>query len=401
MLLALISAAPAGHWPQFRGPSGLGHTTETNLPLTWDGQTGAGIAWKAPLPKSDNAYSSPIAWGERVFVTCAVNQPVAHHVLCYARADGRLLWNTTVPPGPWMLKDLRGGYGAPTPCTDGERVFAVFGSAVIAALDWEGRLVWRRDLEHYNFDVAMGSSPILHGDAVILDCDQNGTTSSIVAFDRRTGEITWEAQRPQVAFAHSTPAIVTVGGRKQMLVSASNAIQGVDPDSGALLWWCNAQGDAASPAFGGGRVFSDSGRGGRAVCVEPTGTGDVTRTHLKWTFPQIPEGLSSAIIVGAHVFRVHNPETVKCLDLRKGELVFGERLRGVSTWASPFATPEGRIYFASAGRSYVLKAGPTLEILATNEIGEENRASAAPSDGQIFIRGNRNLYCIGKPGRRI
>ena len=100
--------------------------------------------------------------------------------------------------------------------------------------------------------------------------------------------------------------------------------------------------------------------------------------------------------MGERVFRTHNPETLKCLDLKTGELVFGERLPGVSTWASPFATPDGKIYFASAGKTYVVKAGPTLEILATNEIGEENRASAAVSDGQIFVRGHRNLYCIGK-----
>ena len=395
-LLLAIHSAHAGHWPQFRGPTGLGYTDDTNLPLTWNAKTGENIAWKSPLPKSDNPYSSPSVWGDRVFVTCVLNNPVEHHVLCFQRADGKQLWDTTLPPGPWLLKDLRGGYGAPTPCTDGKNVFVVFGSAVVASLDFDGKVVWRKELEKLNFDVAMGSSPILHGDTVILDCDQNNKTSSLIAFDKGTGDIKWEAKRPQVAFAHSTPVIVTVSGKKQMLVSASNALQGVDPDSGAILWWCAAPGDASSPAFGGGWVFSDSGRGGKAVCVDPTGAGDVTKTHLKWTFPQIPEGLSSAIIVGERVFRTHNPETLKCLDLKTGELVFGERLPGVSTWASPFATPDGKIYFASAGKTYVVKAGPTLEILATNEIGEENRASAAVSDGQIFVRGHRNLYCIGK-----
>ena len=185
---------------------------------------------------------------------------------------------------------------------------------------------------------------------------------------------------------------MTVGGKKQMLVSASNAIQGVDPGNGSILWWCSAQGDASSPAFDGGRVFSDSGRGGRAVCVEVGGEGDVTKTHLKWTFPQIPEGLSSPVIVDGRVFRTHNPEVLKSIDLKTGTLVFSERLPGVSTWASPFTTPEGNIYFASAGRSYVVKAGDKLEILATNDLGEESRASA----GQLFMRGNKNLYCIGR-----
>src|SRR5262249_8454452 len=116
----------AADWPQFRGPSGLGYTAETNLPLTWNAKTGEGIAWKAPLPKSDNAYSSPVVWGDHVFVTYALNQPLEHHLRCFARKDGSVRWDTAVAPGPWLLKDLRGGYGAPTPCTDGTHVFAVF-----------------------------------------------------------------------------------------------------------------------------------------------------------------------------------------------------------------------------------------------------------------------------------
>ena len=395
-LLLFAATVCADDWPQFRGPSGTGTTTERDLPLIWNGKTGENIIWRAPLRASDNAYSSPIVAGGRVFVTCATNEPVTHRVLCFAADDGRQLWETDVEPGPLLLTDLRGGYGAPTPCAAGGRVFAVFGSAVVAALDFDGKLIWRKELANRAFDVALGSSPIPFKDTVILDCDQTGKTSSIIAFDQATGDIRWEAKRPDTGFAHSTPVIVEIAGQPQMLVSASSALQGIDPANGKILWWCAAQGDASSPAFGNGRVFSDSGRGGKAVCVDPTGAGDVTRTHLKWTFPQIPEGLSSAVIVGDHVWRTHNPEIVKCIDLATGQLAFSERLSGISTWASPFTTPDGRIYFASAGRSYVLRAGDKLDVLATNEIGEESRASAAVSDGRIYLRGGKNLYCIGK-----
>ena len=396
LLFAFAVALRAENWPQFRGGNGLGYTGERELPLTWNAKTGENIAWRAALPKSDNPWSSPVVWGDRVFVTCATNEPLTHRVLCFAKADGRALWDASIEPGPLILKDLRGGYGAPTPCTDGKRVYVVFGSAVIAALDFDGKPAWRKALANIAFDVALGSSPILFDDTVILDCDQTGKTSSIVAFDKATGEIRWEAKRPDTSFTHTTPVIVEVAGKPQMLVSATGAIQGLDPASGKILWWCAAPGDASSPAFGGGLVFSDSGRGGKAVCVDPTGAGDVTKTHLKWTYPQIPEGLSSAIIAGGHVWRTHSPEILKCLQLTSGELAFSERLPGISTWASPFATGDGRIYFASAGKSYVLKAGDKLEVLATNEIGEENRASAAVSDGKIFLRGDKNLYCIGK-----
>jgi outer membrane protein assembly factor BamB len=396
LLLAAAATVVAGDWPQFRGPTGLGYTEETDLPLTWSTKTGENITWQVPLPPSDNAYSSPIVSAGRVFVTCASNEPLTHRVLCFSREDGKQLWESVIEPGPLLLKDLRGGYGAPTPCADGRRVFVVFGSAVIAALDFDGKLIWRKELANHAFDVALGSSPVLFKGSVILDCDQTGKTSSIIAFDQATGAVRWEAKRPETGFAHSTPVIVEVAGQSQMLVSASAALQALDPATGKILWWCAAQGDASSPAFGGGSVFSDSGRGGKAVCVDPTGMGEVTRTHLKWTYPQIPEGLSSAIIVGDRVWRTHNPGIVKCIMLASGQLAFSERLPGISTWATPFATPDGRIYFASAGKSYVIRAADKLEVLATNEIGEEARASAAVSNGSIFIRSPKKLYCIGK-----
>ena len=394
-LLALVACAKGGDWPQFRGPTGMGISEERDLPLTWNAKTGENIAWRAPLPKNDSGYSSPIVAGDRVFVTCVQNEPLEHHVLCFAKADGHLLWDTLVPPGPWILKDLRGGYCAPTPCSDGRRVFVVFGSAVIAALEFDGKIAWRRELEKFAFDVALGASPILFGETVILDCDQTGKTSSIIAFDKANGETKWEAQRPETNFTHSTPVIASVAGKPQMFVAASGVLQGLDPASGQTLWRCTAPGDASSPAFDGKVVFSDSGRGGKAVCVDPTGMGDVAATHLRWTFPNIPEGLSSAVIVAGLVWRTHQPEILKTIRVADGTLVFSERLAGVSTWASPIVTADGRIYFASAGKSYVLKAGDKLEVLATNEIGEENRASAAVSGGRIYLRGDKTLYCIG------
>ena len=154
-VVGVLSALPTRgeNWPQFRGPGGLGYTDERDLPLTWNAKTGENIAWRAPLPKSDNPWSSPIVWGDRVFVLCVTNQPLTHRVLCFAKADGKPLWETGVEPGPLILTDLRGGYGAPTPCTDGKRVYAVFGSAVVAALDFDGRLVWRKELANHAFEI--------------------------------------------------------------------------------------------------------------------------------------------------------------------------------------------------------------------------------------------------------
>lgn len=399
-LLFVAAVAHGGDWPQFRGPTGLGYTEEKALPLKWDAKTGENIRWKAALPKSDSPYSSPVVVGDKVFVTCVQNEPLVHHVLCFAKADGKALWDTVVPPGPWVLKDLRGGYGAPTPCSDGQHLYVLFGSAVVVALDLDGKLVWRKELANHDFDVALGTSPILFRDTLIIDCDQTHKTSSIVAFDKKTGDLRWEVKRPETDFAHSTPVVVQVAGQPQMLVSATKALQGLDPASGKILWWCAAPGDSSSPAYDGKVVYSDSGRGGKGVCVDPTGMGDVTATHLRWTYPQIPEGLSSPIIAQGLVWRSHGPEIVKAFRVADGTLAFSERLKGVSSYASPIATADGRIYFASAGKSYVVKAsaaGDKLEILAENDLGEESRASAAVSDGRLYLRGGKNLFCIGTP----
>ncbi len=386
----------AADWPQWRGPTGLGFTSEKNLPVKWGGSNGENILWKSPLPKGDNPYSSPIVWRDHVFVTTVLNNPLEHHVICFQKSDGKQLWDTLVPPGPWHLGDLRCGYGAPTPATDGQRVYVLFGSAVIAALDFKGQIVWRKELQKHNFDVGIGVSPILYQDTVILDCDQTQGTSSLIAFGKKTGEVKWEVPRPDAGFAHSTPAIVTISSKPQMLVAASGAVQGVDPSNGKVLWWCQAQGDVCTPAFGGGLVFCDSGRGGLGVAVDPTGTGDVTTTHLKWKIPVIPEGFSSPTIVGDLLFRSHNPEILKCIKLATGDIVYSERLPGLATAASPIATAGGVLYFATAGTSYVVKAGAKLEILAKNDLGDENYASAAVSDGMIFLKGRQNLYCIGE-----
>src|SRR6266545_3748591 len=181
MLLCLVVAPSlllAGPWPGWRGPTGQGQTDERNLPLAWGGPKRENVLWKAILVEDpdkvrlDQNQSSPIVWGDRVFVTVsywpagvkAEQQHPEHHVLCFATADGKRLWDATVPPGPWQFKDLRGGYTAPTPATDGERVYVLFGSAVLAALDLQGKLLWRKEITPHCFDVAIGTSPVVHGE---------------------------------------------------------------------------------------------------------------------------------------------------------------------------------------------------------------------------------------------
>jgi outer membrane protein assembly factor BamB len=414
-IVALLLAAPlqAGDtWPGWRGPTGLGISDEKQLPLSWGGQTNEHVLWKAPLPGTDmrteldHNQSSPIVWKDRVFALM-VYWPEGvdraefpeHRVACYAASDGKRLWDTRVPPGPWLLKDLRGGYSAPTPCTDGERVYALFGSSELVALDFDGRLIWRKEIAPYAWDVAIGTSPILYRDVVLVLSDgTKPALSRLVAFDRETGAIKWERKRPEANFSHSTPILIDVQGKPQLVIASSGAVQGVDPNGGTVLWWAKNPGDVLTPAYGGGLVYAESGRGGPGIALDPTGMGDVTATRVKWKTSPIPEGYSSPLIAGAYVYRVHQPGILDCYSLATGVRVFRERLPdGVNATASPVWTADNRLYFASGGKSVVLPAGPQFEPTATNDLHDDGPASPAIAHGRLYVKGARYLYCIGKP----
>lgn len=408
-VLAVSHPTAAEDWPGFRGPTGMGISSETGLPVEWGGADGKNVLWKVPLPaktregKSDHNQSSPIVWKDRVFVTTAFwpEQPSQteipeQHVTCYQTSDGKQLWDTQVPPGPWKLSDLRGGYAAPTPATDGERVYVLFGSSILAALDWNGQIVWRKEVADWQaFDVAIASSPILFRGQLLLLADRNGQKSTLTSYNPKSGEVLWEQKRPQGAFDHTTPVIFDNQGHMQMLVAASNELQALDPATGERIWWCQMRGDVTAPVVARGLIYTDSGRGGPGILVDASGTGDVTSTHIKWRINQIPEALSSPVIVGDHLYRLHNPSVLKCVELAGGKELYATRLNGVSNAASPIATPEGRIYFASAGKTFVVQSGPTFELLATNDLGEPTSASGAASQERLFLKGQQHMFCVG------
>jgi outer membrane protein assembly factor BamB len=414
-LLALAAVAlcaslvAGGDWPGWRGPTGQGVTDEKGLPLEWDAKSGKNVLWKAELPghdgklRQDQNQSSPVVIKGKVFVTSSVWAKGAdtkefpeHHVLCFDAATGKQLWDVTVEHGPWSrASDLRGGYTIPTPAADAERVVTCFGSSVLACLDHKGKPLWRKEVAPHDFDVAMASSPVLYKGAAILQLD-GMKNSRLAAYDLKTGDEKWVEKRPKNSFSHSTPVLATFGKKTQLLVAASNAVQGVDPDNGKLLWWCQGAGDTVSPVTDGKLVYCDSGRGGMAVCVEAPGEGDVTKTQRKWKIDRVPEGFSSAVIVDGRLYKLLNPGVLRSWKLADGEEVASLRLQGVNTAVSPLVTPEGRIYCASAGRSFVIKPGEKPEVLATNNLDDGSNASPAVADGRIYLRGRKYLWCVGE-----
>jgi outer membrane protein assembly factor BamB len=391
-LLTTAALLSGSEWPQWRGPTGMGHSPERDLPTSWGGPEHTNVRWSVPLPEGDSTQSSPIVWGERVIVTTARNRPAEHRVTCYSTSDGKQLWSTEVPPGPWILQDFRGGYACSTPATDGERIYVLFGSAVLVALDLDGHLVWRREIEPRAFDVAIASSPIVHQGMVILLCDQTGGKSFIAGYDAKTGETRWTQQRPTAGFNHSTPLLINVGGKPLLLVSASNALQGVDPTDGSLRWWCASKGDVSTPVSANGLAYVDEGRGGPGVCVDISGQGDVSATHVKWTLKSGTNGMDSPIIVGDYLYRISS--ALRCYRLTTGEEIWSERLGGDFP-SSPIATADGLIYYASGGKSWVIRAGAKFDLVGTSDLGDPGHASPAVAGGRIFLKGGTKLHCIG------
>lgn len=404
------------NWPCFRGPSGQGYTSDEHLPLHWGGAENVNVVWKAPL--RGQGHASPIVWGDRLFA-CTAAWPAEvqkreevipeHHVLCYDAGNGSLAWDTLVPPGPWLRNDFRsgpgGGYACPTPVTDGHLVYCLFGSSVVAALDFQGHITWRKEIIPFTWDTAVGTSPVLYGDTLLLVCAMmEAKDSHTIALDKNNGQLRWDKALVETGFGHSTPLLIPIQGRTQMLFLSSayngvapNALQSLDPETGERLWWCRGSGDAASAVFADGLVYFDSGRGGPGVAVDPTGSGDVSSTHVKWSVENLPKEMSSPIVVDGRLYRLARGGVLRCYDLSSGQSVYANRLEGLSSsWASPIADPHGRIYFATAGKSFVVRAGPTCEILAINDLPDANHASPAVAGGRLFLVGEQAVYCVGE-----
>ena len=402
--LAVANVSRAGNWPGWRGPTGAGTTDEKDLPLRWDGKTGENVLWKASLAGT-TGHSSPIVWGDRVFVTTAAKQNQEeekkklvpeHHLACYRVTDGKRLWRTQIPQG----KQPAGYaiYAVPTPVTDGKAVYAWFGSSVMAAVDFDGKLLWRTERPGpFNLNPGICSSPVLHEDTVVLLCDQGRGKGFLQGLDKKTGEVKWQQKRTKASCNNTTPILIRVGGKAQLIVAGSGALEGLNPANGEAIWSCKCRGFGESPIFGSGVIYADKGMNETAVCVDPTGTGDVTETHTKWRIAKSPGDYSSAVIAGKYIYKVRKKGAIACLKLATGEEVFNAELKDVSKLASPIATADGRVYFVSTGTSYVIKAGEKLEILGGGKLGGwGNGSSAAVADGRIFVRDNRFLFCLAK-----
>lgn len=400
--LALVPAALAADWPAWRGPRGDGVCEETDVPLRWSPTDN--VAWKTPLP--GKGHSSPVVFGDRVFITSCIEAEQRHITVCVDRKTGRILWEQTTPVRLQKAIHRLNSHASSTPATNGRLLWVSFhddADMTIVAYDVaDGREVWRTVPGKMLSKHGYCSSVLPYRDTIILNADQDGD-GYLVALDQATGRERWRTARPNNTRSYCAPLIIEVNGRKQLVLSGSLCVAAYDPDTGELIWIVDGPTEqfVSSPIYLEGAVFMTYGFPKRGICaIDPRGTGNVTGTHVLFNLEKITRGgyVPSPVAHGGLAFVVNDEGIGSCSDPRTGREVWLERL-GKHHSASPVVAA-GHVYFLDDdGKCWVVKAQDRYELVVVNEIGEPARGSPAISRGQIFLRGGKHLFCIGTANR--
>jgi outer membrane protein assembly factor BamB len=398
---SLFPAARGANWPGWRGPDGTGVTPETGLPVEWSATHG--VRWKVPLHGA--GVSTPVVWGDRVFLTaCDGRLNDELHVHCYRRADGRQLWHTRLFGS--ALSDGQfapGGMAVPTPATDGRRLYVLFGSGDLACLDLDGKPVWVRSLaaEYGPFRNrwGMAASPLLVDDLLVVQVDHWGE-SYLLGVDAGTGANRWKTHR-DASVNWTSPVLARSGGHRQVIAAGSYRVQGYDLDTGKELWSVTGlqMQCIPTPVVHGDRVYAVSGRDSHTLAIRlDDARGDLTATHVAWKARAFATYICSPVCYGGQYYFVEDNGFASCLDAATGQRLWRERLGG--NFRASLVAGDGKVYFTGMeGVVTVVKAGPKFEVLARNDLEETIVATPAVSAGEIFVRGDKHLYCIGSGGK--
>ncbi|MBL8828891.1 MAG: PQQ-like beta-propeller repeat protein, partial [Planctomycetaceae bacterium] len=396
LLVGSALSACGGDWPAWRGPTGQGHCDEKNLPLTWSDTEN--VKWKVALEHQGN--STPIIFGDRIYLTQAHKDGVVRSLICLNRADGKSLWQRDVPYDQKERNWNPSWYCNASPVTDGKLIVVSFGSAGMYCYDTAGKEIWKRtDLGKWEHAFGNGSSPVLWGDLAILWCGPNEKEGRnfLLAVDKTTGKTVWEHE--EKAGSWGTPLVTNVNGKDQLLLSTTPYLKGFDPQSGKELWLCNGLNKYVytSPIVGNGMAVAMSGYTGAALAVRLGGTGDITADRL-WLHEKNIQRVGSGLIVGEHAYIVEENGVPHCYELKSGEEQWKieKRPNAGVTWGS-MVHADGRLYVLMRnGATLVFAANPKYELLATNMLlpRESTYSSLAISNGEIYIRTFQHLWCI-------
>lgn len=392
-----VAGEGAKFWPRWRGPSGQGHVAAGQYTDTWNAKTSV---WNVTVPGRGN--SSPIVWGDRIFLTTAYGQGERLSMLAYSRADGKKLWETFVPQNGVEYVHYKNGYASATPTTDGQLVYASFGRHGLFAFDFSGRIAWRHTFGRLDNYHGPAGSPVLYKNRIFIFQDVEpapGQSAFVGAFDKQTGKPLWITPRRETV-GWGTAIVINTGVRDELIVSSQYRVAAYDPDTGKELWTVrgNTYEVIPTPVVGHGLLFASSGRAGPTIAIRPGGSGDVTNTHVAWSSPRGSPFVPSGIVVDDLLYLINDMQSILTVyDAPTGKLVYQDRL-GMAMREGFSASPvhvNGKIFFTNDdGQTFVVQAGRTFKLLHVNELGEQTLASPALVDGTWYWRTASSLRAI-------
>jgi outer membrane protein assembly factor BamB len=393
-----VTGEGAKYWSRWRGPSGQGHVPAGQYTDRWSPTTA--VQWKVAVPGRGN--SSPIVWGDRIFLTSARNQGQRLTMHAFSRKDGAQLWETDIPQNGVEYPHEKNGYASATAATDGELVYASFGRHGLVAFDFNGKIAWHRKFGIIDNYHGPAGSPVLYKDRVFIYQDANpapGQRAFVGAFDKKTGKTIWETPRGETV-GWGTAVVINTGERDELVVSSQRRVAAYDPESGKELWTVRGMTFEVipTPVVGHGLVFASSGRAGPTMAIRPGGTGDVTATHVAWNSPKGSPFVPSGIVVGDLLYLINDMQSILTVyEAATGALVYQDRL-GVAQREGFSASPvhvNGKIFFTNDdGQTFVVAAGRKFNLLHTNELGARTLASPALVDGTWYWRTDEALIAI-------
>ncbi len=402
--IAFYEAAPADisypsteqiskNWPRFRGPGGLGISAYTNIPTRWDGKTGEGILWKTEIPLP--GMNSPVVWEDRVFLSSA--DPNQQRVFCFNAVSGKLLWtgDVTIP----ALKDGReplAGYAAPTVATDGRRVYAIFVTGMVGCFDFDGNKVWEKDLGRPDDMYGYACSLAMYQNLLLIQYDQGAAEdekSRFIALESFSGRIAWQVKRP-VSSSWTSPIVTRIDNQYQLITCSNPWVIAYNPADGTELWRADCLGAdvAPSPIYANGLIFAVEPHM-KTVAIRPDGRGDVTETHIAWKIDGGPD-ICSPVSNGELIFLLSSDGFLSCYKTEDGTNLWEQELKDYFQ-ASPSLVGNNLYLLSEEGVMFIIEAGSEYKEPTKCELGEKCFASPAFADGRIYIRGEKNLYCIG------
>ena len=392
-----LASASAENWPGWRGPRGDGTSLQTNAPVHWSATSN--IVWKSEIPGVGHA--SPIVWDDRVFTVTSLAETEERCLLCLDRRTGRILWQKTVLKSPMEAKHSLNSHASSTPVTDGTLIYVAFldvHEMVVAAYDFSGQQRWLVRPGPFASKHGFCSSPLLFKDKVIVNGDHDGD-SYLVALDRQTGKELWKTKRENHTRSYCAPLIRDLAGRTQMVLTGDKCVASYDPNDGHRHWVIDGPTEqfVASPVYSEktGLLYITGGFPDHHIlAIRPDGLGNVTKTHIQWRTTKGASYVPSPIIAGDYFLITSDQGFGLCFEAATGKILWQERF---GEHHASLVSAGGLVYFLSdQGTTRIIRPGPSLDLVAENELGEPCFASPAISHGQIFLRGDHHLFCIGK-----